>query len=797
MRTSKKNCIQVIVMVTLLISNYLSAGVFERRSDIQIQNLEEGDGVTGGAFIDYDRDGLLDISVFCVPGLDYMYHNEGNGQFALVQGGITDFAKASSGGYAWGDWDNNGYPDLLVTSYRAQQHFLSNQGNGLFVQVYDPVLLADGSASWDADWVDMDNDGWLDLQVFNASVGGAGVGQRNFFYINHGSDGLFQKMVDTPLSDYVGQNVSAAWSDIDSDNDLDLYLTCWGQPNALFENLGNLQFTQIADAPMIHDQTVSIGCSWGDYDNDGDMDLYVINGVTNGNGLERNGLFQNQGDGSFVEITEGAIVTDLFFGWCSSWVDVDNDADLDMVVANEYHQDVVYLNSGDGTFERQNVANETTRSGGMCLGDYDSDGDMDLLLFGVPDEANRFYDNTTSGMHWLQIQCIGTHSNRDGIGAFIKVLAEVNGKRVWQTRQITSNDGLVAMNNGMRAHFGLADAQIVDSLIISWPSGKQNVLTQVAVDQLMTVEEASDNHLRSAFRIVDSKGNGFSELAVQFQDESQVHADHPITSWAWDFDSDGTVDSNEQNPEYTFRSQDPRHFNVTLTTTNDALTSARTQSNYIFLKGHVPEIDYGPLRIDMGDISETNSDTSFVVYNRGEGADTISFEVPKNLVNAVSLNPSPLSISAFDSQRVSIHINTNELIENRNYNMRMKVYSKNSDDSDFSRIQVKFTVAPSSGAIQQSQKPEQFHLYHNYPNPFNPETRIAYYLPEASHVFLKVYNSLGHRVRTLANTHQAAGSHSVIWDGKNDAAQLLANGTYIVQLKANQTIQNIKVVLLK
>ncbi len=206
-----------------------------------------------------------------------------------------------------------------------------------FTKVTTGALVNDGGGSRAVVWVDYDQDHDLDLFVTN----GPRAGQRAFLYRNDGAPNFtFTKITDSPL---VGDNARAdgsSWGDYDNDGDIDAYVATWyGDRNLFYENNGAGLFTKITSSAIVGDNDFTETCSWGDYDNDGWLDLYVSNsGDANSTGPQRNFLYHNNGNKTFTKITTGAIATDAFYSRGVNWVDYDDDDDIDMFVANEENQ---------------------------------------------------------------------------------------------------------------------------------------------------------------------------------------------------------------------------------------------------------------------------------------------------------------------------------------------------------------------------------------------------------------------------------------------------------------------------
>jgi len=266
----------------------------------------------------------------------------------------------------------------------------------------------------------------------------------------------------------------------------------------LYSNNGDGSFTKITTGDIVNDGGTSLGSSWGDFDNDGDLDLFVANGdIVNDTSLFAgvNFLYQNDGSPaySFTKITVGDIVNDTSSSVGSTWGDFDNDGDLDLFVANEaFQNNDLYSNNGDGTFTKitsGSIVNDTEWSLGTSSADYDNDGDLDIFVSNVAGN-NSLYSNNGNANSWININCVGTVSNSSAIGAKVRVKANIFGNDVWQLKEISGRTGYAT--NSLNAEFGLGDATAIDSIIIEWPSDTVDIYTGIAVNTFYIATEGQD-----------------------------------------------------------------------------------------------------------------------------------------------------------------------------------------------------------------------------------------------------------------------------------------------------------------
>ncbi|UCB53299.1 MAG: VCBS repeat-containing protein [Candidatus Zixiibacteriota bacterium] len=447
----------------------------------------DDDGFSFGAgWVDYDKDEYLDLFVtnwMDVGQLNCLYHNEGDGTFTKVAGDII-VDEGGSLGSSWGDYDNDGDLDVFcanpgLSPPGARNYLYLNDGDGTFTKVTAGAIVNDITCSTTPAWADYDNDGDLDIFVGNHY-------SPVRLYRNDGEEFTRLDNLEIGLTEEEG---NGSWGDCDGDGDLDLFIT---RPqlntNALFKNDGDGTFTEVTSGDIVADS--AIACSWGDYDNDGDLDIFATYGRN-----QTNLLYQNDGDGNFIRITGQDPVNDSGYWSGSSWGDYDNDGDLDLYVTGNYQYtprlNALYENNGDGTFFKvtdEAIATDFESSAGAAWGDYDRDGDLDLFVANQNYEDNALYCNNGSGNNWINIRCIGTNSNRSAIGAKVRLLATIDGTPVWQQREVSGQTGMNAQNS-LNAHFGLGDASLVDSVKVEWPSTMEQVLTDVSVNQFLTITE--------------------------------------------------------------------------------------------------------------------------------------------------------------------------------------------------------------------------------------------------------------------------------------------------------------------
>ena len=452
--------------------------------------------------VDVNGDGLDDV--FISNGLhtgqnNELYLNQGNGTFEQVEGDPIVSDNSPSDGTTFADTDNDGDLDAYMVTWFGQPNFFyRNEGNGAFTHLAEAVTGNTGTHSETAAFGDYDQDGLVDVFITNSG----GDDLRNFLYHNTGNN-TFAKINATWMNEQVPSR-SANWADYDNDGDLDLYVTNEEQnKNNLIRNNGNGTFTKITDDPTVMESQSSITASWADVNNDGLLDLFVGN---TGNFVpDNNRLFLNNGAGGFVAAAPGPISTDGGCTFGSAFEDYDNDGDLDLFVANGFCNGLIvnflYKNDGAGNFVRDQDALPsfiTPCSYGAAWGDLNDDGFPDLVVANckktntAPQPNHSVFINNGNGNNWLKIKLIGVTSNLSAIGARIRVSTTNGGQALNQIREISAQSGYCGQNS-LTAHFGVGAAAQIDSISIRWPSGLVQTLGITPANQTITVVEGQSS----------------------------------------------------------------------------------------------------------------------------------------------------------------------------------------------------------------------------------------------------------------------------------------------------------------
>jgi len=494
----------------------------------------------GAAFFDYDNDGDLDI--YFVNGTDLpdaksenpprnaLYRNNSDGTFTDV----TETAGVGDTEYGFGccvgDYDNDGNQDLYITNFEANLLYRNN-GDGTFSDVTEKSGVGDERWGACCAFADYDNDGDLDLFVSNyvvfdltenpvCSTRGIRVycgpesyeGVPDILYRNNG-DGTFTDVTEFAGLDNAGKGFGVVWGDYDNDRDLDLFVANDTTPNFLYCNNGDGTFIEMA---MMAGVALSesgmafngMGANFGDYDNDGYLDIIVTNFQD-----QTTSLYRNTHDGFFFDVTFTSRIGEQtlpYLEWGVDLCDFDNDGNLDIFAANGHvddnieqfdpigkynQQNQLFRNNGNGTFsDISNMAGPGLLikrvSRGAAFGDYDNDGDIDILVTNVNQPVYLLRNDSGNKNNWLMIKTVGVKSNRDGIGA--RIIVSVGGKI--QMREIKSGSSFLCQSD-MRASFGLGKTTTVDFVEIHWPSGIVEKIENVKANQIITIVEGQANNV--------------------------------------------------------------------------------------------------------------------------------------------------------------------------------------------------------------------------------------------------------------------------------------------------------------
>ena len=481
--------------------------------------------------VDMNGDGLDDLVSIQTTNINLLIQAQ-EGGFEEVNISTENADYAPSWSMAAGDFDRNGFNDLLYGGGNGVTFMKANEDG----TAYSEISGSEYVFSQRSNFVDINNDGHLDAFVCHDI-------QPNVYYINDGSgnlqffqgpneDGVSSGIggVEYELAPYPGEqeggNYGSIWIDFDNDRDIDLFIAkCRGgdiqwKNNELWRNNGDGTFSNIADNTGYyssyypdggHDNSSNLGdpvqtwsSAWGDFNNDGFMDVYVGASATGDGGHK---LMQNNGDGTFSDRTEGSGIEDAAFGIENDSGDFNNDGLVDILSNGSILQ-----NNGDFTFTVYSVG----MPGPGAIGDSNNDGFLDVF------NGNSLYQNNSNGNNWLKVVTTGTASNINGIGARIEILSSGIGTQI---RDVRSGTGFRYMGS-LNTYFGLGEDSNITSLTVYWPSGTIDVLNNVSVNQSIIIVEGEtlsiENSSIEDFRIYPNPADDFVTVETSVSLEGAI-----------------------------------------------------------------------------------------------------------------------------------------------------------------------------------------------------------------------------------------------------------------------------------
>ena len=493
---------------------------------------------SGAAFLDFDND--ADLDVYFVNGADLpgfqsqipptnaLYRNEGDGKFLDV----TKFAGVGDTGYGvgvcGGDTDNDGYFDLYVTNF-GRNILYSNNGDGSFADVTDRAAVGDRRWGASCAFGDVDMDGDLDLYATNyvefaldknKTCETRGIvtycnpqdfaGSADVLYRNN-EDGTFTDITAAAgVHKPRGRGLGAVWGDYDNDGYLDLYVANDTNENYLFHNEGDGTFVDMALYGGVAlsengEMESGMGVNFGDYDNDRFLDVVVTNFQD-----QTATLYHNDGDGFFSDVSYVSRTgekTLASLGWGAGFFDYDNDGYKDLFIANghveynveSFHPETTYEQSNhlfrnlmNGTFEevtgRAGVEfARRTPSRGAAFGDYDEDGNVDILVTNSNEKAQLFRNETRNDNNWIKVRVVGTTSNRSAIGTRVEIVAG----DMSQIADVKSGSSYLSQSD-LTVHFGLGSRTSIEGITATFPNGTVSVMYPmdgIKANQLIHIEQ--------------------------------------------------------------------------------------------------------------------------------------------------------------------------------------------------------------------------------------------------------------------------------------------------------------------
>ncbi|HKJ80529.1 MAG TPA: FG-GAP-like repeat-containing protein [Ignavibacteriaceae bacterium] len=635
---------------------------------------------------------------------------------------VTTVTDDNYSGAAWIDIDNDGDLDLFVT----KNFLFRNLGNGNFERVNNfPKVSADQLGNGTS-WADYDNDGDPDLFL---------SGTPSLVYRNDGS-GNFEPVNETPLgTSDDNRGWTGAWADYNNDGFVDLvivhpngYLGSPGIPCRFFKNNGDGRFTKIDTFQFTSNLEAYTVPTWSDYDQDGDEDLFIGSGPINHTAVDflYNNTLANSGKADLERITTSPIATDMQQGQVWNWIDYDNDGDLDAFLTNYNGVPNRFYKNENGTYV--SITNNLTIDGyylGSLWGDLDNDGDLDVIL--TNESNSQLFRNDGNDTFTLEINFAGRTRgsalgdyNNDGYLDFYRTGPSTQGLYKNTT---SNNDGWVTFTlKGSISNYSAIGAKV-------------KLKANINGNQVWQYREVS----------AQNNFNGHNSQRVHFGLGNASAIDSVIIIWP----------SGQQ--KYLTNLAINKFY-----TENEEIPSEYLKTNFkadSILGG-------GPFAVMFTDLTVANSSTPVTSWEWDFNND--------GSVDATDQNP--------------MYTYT----EMGSYTVRLVVSNGVSQDTLIRDKYITITSSTTGIGNNPSQIPDQFSLAQNYPNPFNPTTKIKYSIPTESNVVVKVYDLLGKEVATLVNGEKKAGFYELTFGNEN-----LPSGIYIYRITTGNFTSAKKMLLIK
>ncbi len=446
----------------------------------------------GVSFCDFNQDGLDDLTMATANGEFLKFYVNQGGTFEEIEPLVEHQEHAKA--VLWVDYDNDGDKDLYVSSFGSLDHLYQNQGDLTFVDVtFTATLSYDYQRTFGACWADYDRDGLLDLYYSERKFPLGVAPNENRLFRNKGN-GTFEEMTNESGARDPGKTpFCAGFHDFNNDKWPDIYIANdKATINAMLRNNGDGTFTEVGEATNTNAAIHAMCVAVGDYDNDGWQDIYSTN-IEFGNILLHNLGSENDEDPVFEEVADATGTAFYGISWGANFLDANNDGWLDLYVSGstpgtEFPTAAYYENQMDGTFiePAAGFEGDTVRSYSNAIGDFNNDGFPDIIVTNEAPYKAQLWENGGGEANWIKVKLEGVLSNRDAIGSRIEVYA---GEDYYQ-RFTHCGIGFLGQNSSTEI-IGIGDHAIVDSIVVTWPTGHIDKLTGLSPNTLYEVLEGS------------------------------------------------------------------------------------------------------------------------------------------------------------------------------------------------------------------------------------------------------------------------------------------------------------------
>lgn len=474
----------------------------------------------GVTFVDVNNDGYLDIFLANNNTPSKLWINSGGTAFTESSALWGVSLNVPTRGISCGDFDNDGFIDAMIGNWQQNIMLFKNSGTA-FVNFSTNAGVAFMSYGGSINWFDFNNDGKLDVLFANNGM----PPRYNYFFRNDNLTSFTNVALLVGFTDS-SSTLTLASGDYDNDGDLDMFLGTQSNPNSmltsiLYKNNGNGTFTDVTQASGITINYFTWGAEWGDFNNDGHLDLFLADYT----GL--NQLFKNNGNGTFTEVSMAMGVNDPGQSYSCSWLDYDNDGDLDVYVARgQNNADRMYRNDGTTFTDVASTIglSDVQHSSCVSAGDFNNDGWVDLYVNNNGSANRLFKNNGGNSNNWVQFKLQGVTSNRSAIGSRVTVKTGL----LSQIREVEGGSGGKGQNS-LTLEFGLATEIVIDSVIVRWTSGLVQGFANVAPNTIYTVIEGQPLNVKNIsskipdrFALEQNFPNPFNSVtSIKFKVESQ------------------------------------------------------------------------------------------------------------------------------------------------------------------------------------------------------------------------------------------------------------------------------------